>query len=185
MKKSTSIQLLWHSYTKGDEHAFGALYEPCHKKLTAYCLGRLKDITLAENVASETLLKLLQHPNPSEIKNFEHWMFTVAKNNCNTYWNKTNRRRSIWENISGLFSWKTTNEGSENITCSDMRKQMRQVLSECEYRIWELHELGYNNEEIAHRLKPTYNISLKRVANLKSQARNKLKKAFEHHRKNI
>ncbi len=89
------MQTLWEKYVAGDREAFGMLYSRYHKSLTAYCIGRLKDKELAENAASDTLIKLLHHANPETIDNFESWLFTVAKNECNTYWSTQERRKEL------------------------------------------------------------------------------------------
>lgn len=168
--KKADRSTLWERYVQGDKAAFGELYTYYHKSLTAYCMGRLKTIELAENAASETLIKLLQYPQPVEIENFESWLFTVAKNECNTVWATAERRRKLveanYESIDDHLP-----EVDEKFSAENMDHLVRQNLDETEYKIWQLHQQGYDNSEIAD----ITSIHEKTVANRKSSARNKLK----------
>lgn len=165
---------LWERYVQGDKAAFGELYTFYHKSLTAYCMGRLKTIELAENAASETLIRLLQHPRPMEIENFENWLFTVAKNECNTVWATAERRRKLIE-----VNYEVVNDQLPEIerkfSVENVDELIRQNLDETDYKIWQLHQQGYDNDEIAE----ITGINEKTVANRKSNARNKLKSALK------
>ena len=85
----------WSRYVKGDKDALGEIYDSYYHRLASFCAGWLRDLQLAENAASETFLKLLEHKNPGEIDDFESWIFAVARNNCNTNVTRTARRNQI------------------------------------------------------------------------------------------
>ena len=172
-KKQDKVSL-WDKYVHGDKSAFGELYTYYHKSLTAYCLGRLKIIELAENAASETLVKLLQHPRPAEIESFENWLFTVAKNECNTYWTTSARRKKLLENNYEVMSDHHP-EIEEKFSAENIDQLIRQNLDDTDYRIWQLHQQGYDNNEVAEII----GLNEKTVANRKSAARNKLKSVFK------
>lgn len=164
------MQTLWEKYIRGDRDAFGALYSKYHKSLTAYCIGRLKDRVLAENAASDTLMKLLHHPNPESIDNFENWLFAVAKNECNTHWSAQQRRSELLkENYEPETEHRP--EAEDNLSSENVDELIRSSLDETDYRIWKLAHEGYDNEEVASIL----NMNEKTVANRKSAARMKLK----------
>ena len=169
-QKKADKKTLWERYVLGDKLAFGELYTYYHKSLTAFCVGRLKSIELAENAASETLIKLLQHSRPMEIENFESWLFTVAKNECHTIWSTTERRRKLME-----ANYEMPNnhlpEVDEKFSAENIDDLIRNNLDETDYKIWQLHQQGYDNNEISEMI----NINEKTVANRKSSARNKLK----------
>ncbi len=167
-------KVLWNRYISGDREAFGELYMYYHNDLTAYCLGRLKDFQLAENAASETLIKLLEHEQPAKIESFENWLFVVARNICNTIYTTANRRRQIIEDNPSLTQSDKVPEVEHNINMDGSKQLMKKVLNESEYRIWQLHQAGYHNDEIASKL----SMHPKSVANQKSEARKKLKGAF-------
>lgn len=175
-KKKASQSTLWERYVHGDRAAFGELYSFYHKSLTAYCWGRLKNRELAENAASETLVRLLQHPRPAEIENFENWLFTVAKNECNTVWSTAERRKKLLEDNYVTLE-EHVPEIDEAISIENIDTIIRQSLDEVEFNIWQLYQQGYDNAEIAE----ITGIQEKTVANRKSVARGKLKKVLTEH----
>jgi RNA polymerase sigma factor (sigma-70 family) len=168
---------LWEKYVKGDRAAFGALYSRYHKSLTAYCLGRLRERELAENAASDTLLKLLNQSSPGSIDNFESWLFTVAKNECNTYWSTQERRKELLkENYE--IQLETRPEAEDNFSVESIDRFIKSNLDEMDYRIWQLSREGYDNEEVANMM----SLNEKTVANRKSAARMKLKGVLKNYR---
>lgn len=164
------MQTLWEKYVGGDREAFGILYSKYHKALTAYCIGRLNDRELAENAASDTLLKLLNHPNPESIDNFESWLFTVAKNECNTHWSSQERRKELLkQNYEAELERRP--EAEDRLSSENIDQVIRNNLDDTDYRIWKLYGEGYDNDEVASMM----NMNEKTVANRKSAARMKLK----------
>lgn len=173
-KKDSENESLWQRYVAGDKSVFGALYTHYHKSLTAYCVGRVGTIEQAENVASDTLIKLLQYPNPAEIENFEGWLFGVAKNECLTFLSKTERRRKLLDDNYKIEKEQNP-EAEMTFSIEGMDQLIQSTLDQIEYKIWQLHQQGYDNLEIAEMI----DSSEKTVANRKSAARTKLKKAFK------
>ncbi|MEQ9009186.1 MAG: sigma-70 family RNA polymerase sigma factor, partial [Ekhidna sp.] len=153
---------------------FGELYAHYHKSLIAFCLGKVGSLPQAENVASDTLIKLLQHEKPEEIENFESWLFSVAKNECLTYLSKTNRRKKLLD-----ANYQVINNHLPEVeilfSMENMDQIIRSTLVEKDYQIWQLHQQGYDNQEIAEIVGATE----KTVANRKSAARAKLKEVFK------
>lgn len=168
------MHALWEKYVQGDREAFGVLYSKYHKSLTAYCFGRLKERELAENAASDTLVKLLNHPDPGSIDNFESWLFTVAKNECNTYWSTLERRKELLKN-NYEADVESRPEVEDRFSSENMDQLIKNVLDETDYRIWKLYHEGYDNEEVANMM----SLNEKTVANRKSAARMKLKDALK------
>ena len=147
-KKNSDNKSLWQRYVRGDKAVFGELYAYYHKSLTAYCIGKVGVVEQAENVASDTLIKLLQYPDPEEIENFEGWLFGVAKNECLTFLSKTERRRKLLiDNYKIEREQKPEAETAFSIESMD--QLMQSTLDEKEYKIWQLHQQGYDNIEIA------------------------------------
>lgn len=169
-QKKSDKNTLWERYVQGEKAAFGQLYTFYHKTLTAYCLGRLKNLELAENAASDTLIKLLQHPRPAEIENFESWLFTVAKNECTTLWLTAERRKKLLEKNYQKINDHVP-EIEEKISLENIDQLIRHNLDDVDYRIWQLHQQGYDNHEVAE----ITGMNEKTVANRKSAARMKLK----------
>jgi RNA polymerase sigma factor (sigma-70 family) len=175
-QKRVDKNTLWERYIKGDKAAFGDLYTYYHKSLTAYCMGRLKVLALAENAASDTLIKLLQYQTPETIENFENWLFTVAKNECNTVWAKAERRKKLMaENLQTLTEH--IPEVDEQYSIENIDQIIRANLEDGDYQLWQLYQQGYDNAEIAEIL----SLNEKTVANRKSAARTKLKLILKKH----
>jgi len=172
--KNEKNQSLWKRFIDGDKSAFGGIYSYYHKSLTVFCVGRLGNIDLAENAASETLIKLLEYPNPEKIENYENWIFAVAKNVCSTYQSKSTRRKNIL-NENYNFEINQSPEVESKMSVDNIDQLIRSNLDDRDYKIWQLHQQGYDNQEIADILDST----VKTVANRKSTARQKLKRVFK------
>ena len=169
------FQVLWSAKKTDKKKLFSQYYLPCHKKLTLYCLSLLRDIELAENAATDTMLKLFEKGDQSEvIENPERWLFTVAKNRCLSLLSQKKRRREIVDQLKPSFRTTTESNGARQLDANDLTKKVQSILNEKEWQIWDLHQQGYDNREMAHQLE----MAEKTVANLKSMARNKLKEAF-------
>ncbi len=167
----TDPKELWKRYIAGDKSVFGELYLYYHKELTFFCLGKTRSFALAEDAASNTLLKLLEEPNPKKISNFKSWLFTVARNACYSDFSKNKRHRDANESIKHSQIKEVNNKGEQALVEADIRKMMTEILTLKEKDVWELHEQGYNNQEISDRL----GIMPKTVANIKNIVRNKFR----------
>lgn len=168
------FQTLWVAKQQNKQALFSRYYLPCHKKLTMYCLAILKDLELAENAATDALLKLFEH-NDKEIEQPERWLFTVAKNSCLSLLSQKKRRREIVDQLKPTMETTTISGGANQLAEEDLRTRIKTILNEKEWQIWDLHQQGFDNKEIARQLKMTE----KTAANLKSMARNKLRQAFK------
>lgn len=174
MKSATIVQRAWEKYVNGEKEAFGMVYDHYHRALTLFCLGKLKDLDSAENAASECLIKLLQQEDPKKIENLDHWIFTVAKNFCNTFWTKTNRRGNILKEIGGSQQSYKNPEIIRALNDHDINAMLMNILDEEMFKIWQLHQEGYNNDEISRKL----GFKIKTIANKKSEARKLIRKAL-------
>lgn len=159
-----------------DQEKFSKYYMPCHRGLTMFCLGMLRDKELAENVASDTLVKFWNYPKLTEIKDVRSWLFVAAKNLCINYINKTARRHEIDRSLN--FSNSVIAAGEQHMIATGIEEIIQQSLNKKEYTIWQLHQEGYDNKEIAKRLQS----SEKTIANLKAMARKKLRERMKQYR---
>lgn len=165
---------LWKRYLGGEKSAFGLLYQNYHQRLTFFCLGILKEESLAEDIASETLNKLLQYANPADIRNAEQWLFTVAKNACFSAMQQSKRRKEAETDISLRIVTVQESGAQGKMLREDMDQVIENTLSEKERMVWKLHQAGYDNEEIASKT----GMSIKTVANHKAIARKKLREVL-------
>jgi RNA polymerase sigma-70 factor (ECF subfamily) len=80
----------------GDDSAFCALVESCHKIVFYTALSVLSDYELAEDVAQETFIKA--HSTLSELREtsrFIPWLKTIARNRALTIYRKLSRRSEV------------------------------------------------------------------------------------------
>jgi RNA polymerase sigma-70 factor, ECF subfamily len=83
-----------------DRAAFGQLYDCFYPHVARYCLRRLFDRTLAEDVVSEVFLQVVAHwrefPGRTET-DFRRWLFRIATNAVNAHLRQSRRRAELWE----------------------------------------------------------------------------------------
>ena len=170
----SSFQYWWSLFLQGDDTAFGRLYTPFHQKLMLYCFRFLRDEAAAEDAASETLHKLYEYPKLDSVRDFERWLFTCAKNLCLDQIAKNKRRGEIREEIKAGSSSYHRPQAENQLVQEDYDKVLQQTLTDKELLVWQLHLEGYDNDATATKS----GLTAKTVANLKSIARQKLRKAL-------
>jgi RNA polymerase sigma-70 factor (ECF subfamily) len=83
-----------------DRTAFGLLYDHYYPGVLRYCVRRLFDLTVAEDVVSDVFLaaasKLREFPGRSET-DFRRWLFRITTNSINAYLRQTRRRQELWQ----------------------------------------------------------------------------------------
>jgi RNA polymerase sigma-70 factor (ECF subfamily) len=85
---------------KTDRSAFGRLYDRYYAPVYRYCVRRLFDRTVADDVVSEVFLtvasKLRAFVGTTEV-DFRRWLFRIATNAVNAHLRQLQRRRELWE----------------------------------------------------------------------------------------
>ncbi len=84
-------------------------YERNYNRIFRYCLGRLYDRAIAEDVAASTFLTFAQNAESfvgEKDDNIARWLFTVARNSANGYLRKSARRKDILAKV-----WKDRKAG--------------------------------------------------------------------------
>ncbi len=85
---------------KTDRTAFGLLYDHTYPVLLRYCVRRLFDRVVAEDVASDVFLSVASNlhtfPGTTET-DFRRWLFRIATNAVNAYLRQSRRRRELAE----------------------------------------------------------------------------------------
>ncbi|HEY3965795.1 MAG TPA: RNA polymerase sigma factor [Planctomycetaceae bacterium] len=93
---------------KTDRSAFSLLYDRYYPQVARYCLRRLFDRTLAEDVVSEVFLNVASHlrrfTGQTET-DFRRWLFRIATNAVNAYLRQTRRRQELWEAAARSRHW--------------------------------------------------------------------------------
>lgn len=80
---------------KTDSASFAKLYDYYFPKVFAYVMAKVGDRNDAEDLVSETFMKVLEHLPRYENRGlpFGAWVFTIARNNINNFYGKSSRSK--------------------------------------------------------------------------------------------
>jgi RNA polymerase sigma-70 factor, ECF subfamily len=85
---------------KTDRAAFGLLYDRYYPPVARYCLRRLFNRVIAEDVTSDAFLKVATHLHEFSGRtetDFRRWLFRIATNAVNAYLRQSKCRQELWE----------------------------------------------------------------------------------------
>ena len=161
--------VLWKAHLKGDEKATSDLYGPLFKLMVLSALRIVRDTETARDHAAEVWLKLISMDDPSEVKDVRSWCAVTIRNRCFTQIKLETRRAEILKEEKER--WNRHNaHADEPLHFKELKEAVSNSLNALEEQIWDLHQAGFDNQEIASKLKMTP----KTVANRKSMIRQKL-----------
>jgi RNA polymerase sigma-70 factor (ECF subfamily) len=83
-----------------DREAFGRLYDEYYSGILRYCLRRLFDRVVAEDVTSEVFLRIalkIRRFRGTTQDDFRRWLYRIATNEINAYLRKSRRRQALLE----------------------------------------------------------------------------------------
>jgi RNA polymerase sigma-70 factor (ECF subfamily) len=82
---------------KLDPAAFRELYEKYFKKIFLFVLHRVADRDECADITSQVFLKAMQSIESYQFRGlpFSSWLFRIAVNECNNYFRKNKRERSV------------------------------------------------------------------------------------------
>ncbi|MEM6628271.1 MAG: RNA polymerase sigma factor [Bacteroidota bacterium] len=150
------------------------LYQPCFEDLMLYCLGKCRNMEMAEDAAAETLKALLEHPDPKRIPNLKAWLLSVAHNISIKMLDKKVRRKRILDNLSPNLPKSEEMDISEQLDMEGLEKKIRSFLPERDFLIWSWEQQGFKDQEIAEKL----DMNPKTVANRKSLIKKEIRQKF-------
>ena len=94
----TNDDLVLRARTQAD--ALGQFYELYYERIFRFCIHRLFDREIAEDVTSTIFLeiakKIRNFPGNSE-QDFANWLYAIAANHANAYIRKSSRRKKLLE----------------------------------------------------------------------------------------
>ncbi|MEJ2647880.1 MAG: sigma-70 family RNA polymerase sigma factor [Sedimentisphaerales bacterium] len=175
----TNDDLVLRARTQAD--ALGQLYELYYERIFRFCVHRLFDREIAEDVTSTIFLeiakKIRNFPGDSE-QDFANWLYAIAANHANAYIRKNSRRKKLLEEAAR--STKTTMEEKSSerdwprlyAAIIKLKPQHQTIIT---LRFFE--NMSY--EQIAKILKikePTLRVTVHRILN---NLRDELKNVFE------
>src|SRR5260221_2374213 len=91
-----------------DRTAFSLLYDRYYPRVARYCLRRLFDRSLAEDVVSEVFLQAAAHIGAftGQTENdFRRWLFRIATHAVNAHLRQMRRRHELWGAAARSRHW--------------------------------------------------------------------------------
>jgi RNA polymerase sigma-70 factor (ECF subfamily) len=93
-----------------DADALGRLYELYYERIFKFCVHRLFNKDIAQDITSEIFLQIA-----SQIRNFpglteadfNNWLYAIAANHANAYIRKTSRRKQLLTEVAASFCAET------------------------------------------------------------------------------
>ena len=84
---------------KRDRAALGQLYDIFYPTVLRYCLRRLGDRAVAEDLTSAVFLQIashISHFGGCTETDFRRWLFRIATNGVHAHWRQCRRRNALW-----------------------------------------------------------------------------------------
>lgn len=175
---------------RGDEQAFGELYDSCIDKVYRYMLYRVRDPEAANDLTGEVFLRVVEGLPVYQDRNtpIMAWIYRIAHARLVDYYRKEQRSQQD-QDIETIQEIYTDSEDSldEALMDSHEHQQVRQAIQSLTHEQQQLIHLrfveGYNVEETARVLKKTIGAvkvmqhraiqSLSRILNRKNALYNK------------
>jgi RNA polymerase sigma-70 factor (ECF subfamily) len=98
-------------------NALGRLYELYYERIFRFCVHRLFDKEIAEDVTSTVFLEVARSIRLFKgrtVQDFRNWLFAIAANQANAYIRKTSRRKELLEEAAGSMTASATNGTDES-----------------------------------------------------------------------
>ena len=87
--------------------ALGRLYEMHYERILGFCVYRLFNKEVAEDVTSGVFLEVARSVGTfrgQTVKDFQSWLYAIAANQANAYIRKTTRRKKLLEEAAGSMT---------------------------------------------------------------------------------
>ncbi len=101
--------------------ALGGLYELYYERIFRFCVHRLFDKEIAEDVTSTVFLEVARTIRTFKGRgeqDFRNWLYAIAANQANAYIRKTSRRKKLLETAAGSMTASNA-EGTDNSSGPD------------------------------------------------------------------
>jgi RNA polymerase sigma-70 factor (ECF subfamily) len=110
----TDDDLVFKARTQAE--ALGRLYEMHYERILGFCVYRLFNKEIAEDITSAVFLEVARSISlfrGQTVKDFQSWLYAIAANQANAYIRKTSRRKKLLEEAAGSMM-DFTAEGTDN-----------------------------------------------------------------------
>jgi len=142
---NTNLQKYWQAYCEGDRQAFEKVFTSMFDPLFFKVITLTKDRDLAKDIVQETLIKLYQVEEPSQITDIQKWTFRVAKNLFISEYRKVQTRQKYLAGVNDENAITSASFTDEN----NFLKIIRKYLSSSDFHVFQLELQGYPIPEIA------------------------------------
>jgi len=91
--------------------ALGRLYELYYERIFRFCVHRLFNKEIAEDVTSTVFLEVARGIRTFKgrtVQDFRNWLYAIAANQANAYIRKTSRRKELLEEAAGSMTASAT-----------------------------------------------------------------------------
>jgi RNA polymerase sigma-70 factor (ECF subfamily) len=98
--------------------ALGELYELYYERIYRFCVHRLFDKQIAEDVTSTIFLEVAKNIrifSGQTEQDFRNWLYTIASNQSNSYIRKSSRRKKLLEQAARSTKVSTEHNCNESI----------------------------------------------------------------------
>ena len=102
-----------------DRDAFGRLYEAYYDRIRGFCLKRLFDRSVAEDVCGEVFLYVAKHMHAfrgTTEQDFRRWVYRIATTETNAFIRRNKRRQELWDDA--LLTNRLSTQASQNADMS-------------------------------------------------------------------
>lgn len=92
-------------------HALGRLYELYYERIFRFCVHRLFNKEIAEDVTSTVFLEVARTIRSFKGRtetDFQNWLYAIAANQANAYIRKSSRRKKLLETAAGSMAVSAT-----------------------------------------------------------------------------
>ena len=96
-QETARLSALFRRVTHGDERAFRELYDEVSRPLLAYCLSYTRNMDDARDLFQQTMVAVYEHRHAYRDQNLKGWIFTIARNACRTWEQKSKRFTPLTE----------------------------------------------------------------------------------------
>jgi len=113
-ERTEDDDLVLRARTQAD--ALGRLYELYYERIFRFCVHRLFNKEIAEDVTSTVFLEVARTIRSFKGRteaDFQNWLYAIAANQANAYIRKTSRRKKLLETAVGLTTVSAT-ESTDN-----------------------------------------------------------------------
>jgi len=87
--------------------ALSRLYEMYYERIFRFCVHRLFDKEIAEDLTSTVFLEVARSIRAFKgrtVQDFQNWLYAIAANQANAYIRKTSRRKELLKEAAGLMT---------------------------------------------------------------------------------